>query len=161
MSSVAEAPSQTAARAFVIERQGDLAILWFDLPGEKVNKFSSAVLREFSALMDQFASATDVKKIIIASRKPGIYIAGADVSEFTTVSGAEQAKEYVRLGQETFTKLAKLPQTTGAPGFTSCANARPASASASVCAAVPATVTGDIAPARMNGVMSVAWLACA
>jgi hypothetical protein len=54
---------------------------------------------------------------------------------------------------------AKLPQTTGAPGFTSCANARPASASASVCAAVPATVTGDIAPDRMNGVTIVAWLA--
>ena len=35
----------------------------------------------------------------------------------------------------------------------------PDSASASVCAAVPATVTGDIAPARMNGVMIVAWLA--
>jgi 3-hydroxyacyl-CoA dehydrogenase/enoyl-CoA hydratase/3-hydroxybutyryl-CoA epimerase len=112
MTSVAEAPSQTATRAFVIERQGDLAIVWFDLPGEKVNKFSSAVLREFSALMDQFATASEVKQIIIASRKPGIYIAGADVSEFTTVSGAEQAKEYVRLGQETFTKLAKLPQTT-------------------------------------------------
>ena len=27
--------------------------------------------------------------------------------------------------------------------------------------AVPATVTGDIAPARMNGVMSVAWFASA
>lgn len=112
MTSVAEAPSQTASRAFVIERQGDLAILWFDLPGEKVNKFSSAVLREFSAVIDHFASTSDVKKIVIASRKPGIYIAGADVTEFTTVSGAEQAREYVRLGQEVFTKLARLPQTT-------------------------------------------------
>ena len=34
----------------------------------------------------------------------------------------------------------------------------PASDSASVCATVPATVTGDIAPARMNGVTMVAWL---
>ncbi len=47
---------------------------------------------------------------------------------------------------------AKLPSTTGAPGLTSWMNAMPDSASASVCAAVPATVTGDIAPARMNGV---------
>ena len=54
---------------------------------------------------------------------------------------------------------AKLPSTTGAPGFTSCASAMPASASASVCATVPATVTGDIAPARMKGVTMVAWLA--
>ena len=56
---------------------------------------------------------------------------------------------------------AKLPRITGAPGRTSWTKAIPASASASVCAAVPATVTGDIAPARMNGVMRVAWLACA
>ncbi len=54
---------------------------------------------------------------------------------------------------------AKLPSTTGAPGATSWTKAIPESASASVCAAVPATVTGDIAPARMNGVMIVAWLA--
>jgi hypothetical protein len=56
---------------------------------------------------------------------------------------------------------AKDPRITGAPGRTSWTKAMPARASASVCAAVPATVTGDIAPARMNGVMSVAWLACA
>ncbi len=54
---------------------------------------------------------------------------------------------------------AKLPMTTGAPGLTSCASAMPASDSASVCATVPATVTGDMAPARMNGVTIVAWLA--
>ncbi len=38
-------------------------------------------------------------------------------------------------------------------------NAMPASASASVCVAVPAIVTGDIAPARMNGVTMQAWFA--
>src|SRR5271168_1631947 len=48
---------------------------------------------------------------------------------------------------------AKLPRTTGAPGLTNCTNASPARASASVCATVPATVTGDIAPAKMKGVM--------
>jgi hypothetical protein len=37
----------------------------------------------------------------------------------------------------------------------------PASASASVWVAVPATVAGLMAPARMNGVISTAWLACA
>jgi 3-hydroxyacyl-CoA dehydrogenase/enoyl-CoA hydratase/3-hydroxybutyryl-CoA epimerase len=112
MTSVATAPSQASTRAFVVERQGELAILWFDLPGEKVNKFSSAVLRELSAVFDHFASASDVKQIIIASRKPGIFIAGADVTEFTTVSGAEAAKAYVQLGQEVFGKLTKLPQVT-------------------------------------------------
>src|ERR1700734_1613274 len=48
---------------------------------------------------------------------------------------------------------AKLPSTTGAPGLTNCTNATPAKAPAKVCATVPATVTGDMAPARMKGVM--------
>jgi hypothetical protein len=58
-------------------------------------------------------------------------------------------------------ELAKLPSTTGAPGRTSWTNVIPASASASVCAATPAAVTGAIAPARMKGVSSVAWFASA
>ena len=53
---------------------------------------------------------------------------------------------------------ANEPKTTGAPGRTSCTKVMPASASASVCAATPAVVTGAIAPARMNGVMRQAWL---
>src|SRR6187397_1948956 len=53
------------------------------------------------------------------------------------------------------------PRTTGAPGRTSWAKAIPPSASARVWAHTPAAVTGAIAPARMNGVRSVAWLASA
>jgi 3-hydroxyacyl-CoA dehydrogenase / enoyl-CoA hydratase / 3-hydroxybutyryl-CoA epimerase len=110
MTSVAESPRATA-RAFTIEREGDLAILWFDLPGEKVNKFSSAVLHELSAVVDQIA-ASDAKKVVIASRKKGMFIAGADVEEFTTVTSAEQARAFVTLGQEVFTKIQNLKQTT-------------------------------------------------
>ena len=111
MTSVAEAPSLNT-RAFTIERQGDLAILWFDLPGEKVNKFSSAVLLELSGVLDELAGSPQLTKVVFASRKPGIFIAGADVTEFTTVTGIDQAKQYVLLGQQVFTKVAKLPQTT-------------------------------------------------
>ena len=112
MTSVAEASTSSAARAFTIERAGELATVWFDLPGEKVNKFSTPVLHELSSVLDELAASNDIKKIVFASRKPGIFIAGADVTEFTTVSSADQAKKYILLGQEVFTKLQKLPQTT-------------------------------------------------
>jgi 3-hydroxyacyl-CoA dehydrogenase/enoyl-CoA hydratase/3-hydroxybutyryl-CoA epimerase len=98
--------------AFTTERDGDLAVVWFDLPGEKINKFSSTVMLEFSALIEELAAMTDVKRIVFASRKPGIFIAGADVSEFTKATSPDEAREYVRLGQQTFQKLAKLPQVT-------------------------------------------------
>src|ERR1700756_2432159 len=98
--------------AFRIERDGDLAVLWFDLPGEKVNKFSSAVMQEFAAIVDQLEKAADIKRIIVASGKPSIFIAGADVSEFTKVTTVDQAKAYTRFGQQTLHRFSKLPQVT-------------------------------------------------
>jgi 3-hydroxyacyl-CoA dehydrogenase / enoyl-CoA hydratase / 3-hydroxybutyryl-CoA epimerase len=112
MTSVVDRSTAPTAGAFIIERMGDLAIVWFDLPGEKVNKFSSSVMLEFDVLLDELAASTEIRKVIFASRKPGIYIAGADVSEFTKARSAEEAKEYVRLGQNAFQKLARLPQAT-------------------------------------------------
>jgi 3-hydroxyacyl-CoA dehydrogenase/enoyl-CoA hydratase/3-hydroxybutyryl-CoA epimerase len=106
---VAETPTSRTT-AFTVEREGDLAIIWFDLPGEKVNKFSSAVIREFAAVVDELETS-DAKRIILASRKPGIFIAGADVSEFTLATTIEQAKEYTRFGNQLFNRFSKLPQT--------------------------------------------------
>jgi 3-hydroxyacyl-CoA dehydrogenase/enoyl-CoA hydratase/3-hydroxybutyryl-CoA epimerase len=99
-----------AAAAFRIEREGDLAIVWFDLPGEKVNKFSSTVMMEFARIVDDMERATDIKRIIIASGKPSIFIAGADVSEFTKADTPELAREYTRFGQQAFHRFSKLPQ---------------------------------------------------
>ena len=109
-SSVMEAPPQTSAPAFRTEREGDLAIVWFDLPGEKVNKFSSTVMMEFASVVDSLERAADIKRIILASGKPNIFIAGADVSEFSKATSPEQAKEYTRFGQQTFHRFSKLPQ---------------------------------------------------
>jgi 3-hydroxyacyl-CoA dehydrogenase/enoyl-CoA hydratase/3-hydroxybutyryl-CoA epimerase len=106
---VAEALPQNA---FTIERDGDLAIVWFDYPGEKVNKFSSWVMREFSGVVDKLAASSDIKRVVVASRKPGVFIAGADITEFTKVTSPEQAKEYTRFGQQTLHRFSKLPQVT-------------------------------------------------
>src|SRR5216110_817525 len=110
MTTLAEATPQTAASAFRIQRDGDLAVIWFDLPGEKVNKFSSTVMMEFAVIVDQMEKASDIKRIIIASGKPSIFIAGADVTEFTQATSAELAKEFTRFGQQTFHRFSKLPQ---------------------------------------------------
>ena len=103
-----------APSAFRIEREGDLAIVWFDLPGEKVNKFSSTVMMEFSAIVDDLERSKDIKRVVIASGKPSIFIAGADVAEFTKASTIELAREYTRFGQQTFHRFSKLPQVKAA-----------------------------------------------
>ncbi|MEA2414626.1 MAG: 3-hydroxyacyl-CoA dehydrogenase / enoyl-CoA hydratase / 3-hydroxybutyryl-CoA epimerase [Thermoanaerobaculia bacterium] len=111
MTSVAESPSRIGS-AFRIERDGDLAIIWFDLPGEKVNKFSTAVMSEFAAVVDELENDREIKRVIIASGKPSIFIAGADVTEFSKAESAEQAAEYTRFGQQTIHRFSKLPQVT-------------------------------------------------
>jgi 3-hydroxyacyl-CoA dehydrogenase/enoyl-CoA hydratase/3-hydroxybutyryl-CoA epimerase len=110
MTSLVEAPR--AASAFRIEQDGDLAIVWFDLPGEKVNKFSSTVMAEFATVVDDLERSSDIKRVIVASGKPSIFIAGADVTEFSKASSAEQAAEYTRFGQQTIHRFSKLPQVT-------------------------------------------------
>ncbi|MHB0972167.1 MAG: 3-hydroxyacyl-CoA dehydrogenase NAD-binding domain-containing protein [Thermoanaerobaculia bacterium] len=106
-------PAQTPPTgAFRLERDGDLAVLWFDLPGEKVNKFSSSVIVEFDRLVDEIAAMKDLAFLVVTSAKPGIFIAGADVSEFTNATSVEQAREFIAFGQRTFSKFEKLPQIT-------------------------------------------------
>ncbi|MBV8543408.1 MAG: enoyl-CoA hydratase/isomerase family protein [Acidobacteria bacterium] len=111
MTTLAETPARTGS-AFRIEREGDLATVWFDLPGEKVNKFSTAVMSEFAAVVDELENDRDIKRVIIASGKPSIFIAGADVTEFSKATSAEQAAEYTRFGQQTIHRFSKLPQVT-------------------------------------------------
>ncbi len=110
MNSVAEGPVRTF-QAFRIEREGDLAVIWFDLPGEKVNKFSSSVMVEFAEVVGEMERALSPQNCP-ASAKPSVFIAGADTTEFSRATSAEQAKEYVRLGQLTFHRWSRLPQVT-------------------------------------------------
>jgi 3-hydroxyacyl-CoA dehydrogenase/enoyl-CoA hydratase/3-hydroxybutyryl-CoA epimerase len=111
MPSLVEA-SPRSTYAFRLERSGDLAIVWFDLPGEKVNKFSSTVMTEFAAVVEELERDAEIKRVIIASGKPSIFIAGADVSEFSKAASEEQAREYTRFGQQTIHRFSKLPQVT-------------------------------------------------
>ncbi len=69
MTTLVETPPRTAS-AFRIERDGNLAIVWFDLPGEKVNKFSSTVMVEFASVVDELERDGEIKRIIVASGKP-------------------------------------------------------------------------------------------
>ncbi len=52
----------------------------------------------------------------------------------------------------------KPPYTNGEPARAVCATTSPASASACCCASAPASVTGAIAPASVNGVSTTTWL---
>src|SRR5262252_9755109 len=84
-----------------------LAIVTFDLPGEKVNKFSRAVLEELESLVGRLAGETRIRALLLQSGKPDVFIAGADVKEFVNAR-PEDSSELVRRVQGLFERVARL-----------------------------------------------------
>ena len=84
-----------------------LAVVTFDLPGEKVNKFSRAVLEELESLVGRLAGETRIGALLLQSGKPDVFIAGADVKEFVNAR-PEDSSELVRRVQGLFERVARL-----------------------------------------------------
>lgn len=102
-----------AGNAFRLEVEPDgLAILTFDLPGGRANKYSTPVMAELETVLDGLAKRSDVKALLLVSGKPEIFIAGADVNEIAKASDPADIATGVRRGQEIFGKLANLPFPT-------------------------------------------------
>lgn len=108
----ARKPERLANQAFQLSVEPDgLAVLTFDCPGEKVNKYSTAVMTELDVLLDELPARPGIKALLLVSGKPDIFIAGADVNEIARAE-ASQAQEGVRRGHRIFNKLANLPFPT-------------------------------------------------
>lgn len=88
-----------------------LAILTFDLPGEKVNKLSTPVVSELADALLRLEREARIRGLLIRSGKPDVFIAGADVKEFATVEGGA-VRTMVERVQALYEQLAHLPYPT-------------------------------------------------
>lgn len=95
----------TPPRTFRIERDGDVAVVVFDLAGESVNKFSQSVIAEFDGLFDALEHDASVKGVVIISGKADGFIAGADIDEFLTYTTAAMASHASAEGQRRFARV--------------------------------------------------------
>jgi 3-hydroxyacyl-CoA dehydrogenase/enoyl-CoA hydratase/3-hydroxybutyryl-CoA epimerase len=91
--------------------QPDIAIVEFDLPGEKVNKFSTPVMLRLKEVTETLAKSS-YKAVIFKSNKNKIYIAGADIEEIQAMTTAEQIESAVNAGQSIMNMIEDLPQVT-------------------------------------------------
>ncbi len=90
-------------------RDCGIAMLTFDLPGERVNKLTTPVMEQFSQVIDELAGNQKVEAIIIESAKEGIFIAGADIREIQGVNDPRMGETLARKGQAIFDRLESLP----------------------------------------------------
>ena len=96
--------------AFSYEINKDsIALLTFDLPGEKINKLTTPVMDELDKVLDEIALRKEIKALVFRSGKDGSFIVGADIAEIRSIMDATIGERLARHGQAVLNKLEALP----------------------------------------------------
>jgi 3-hydroxyacyl-CoA dehydrogenase/enoyl-CoA hydratase/3-hydroxybutyryl-CoA epimerase len=91
--------------------KGDIALLEFDLVGEKVNKLSSPVMMRLKEVVAELGRS-NYKAVVLISRKSKIFIAGADIEEIKRINSKEEFTKVLVQAHEIFNALEDLPMVT-------------------------------------------------
>ena len=97
--------AETVGFSREVDAQGMLHVV-FDRPGERVNLLDERLLRELGAVLDEVRRRDDVRGILFASAKPGMFLAGMDVEQIAAVRDAYRSAEGARFGQSVFQRIA-------------------------------------------------------
>lgn len=94
--------------------ENGFAIIEFDQPDSKVNVLSSSSLAELEAIIAQLKTRQDLKGLLIASAKPDVFIAGADIKEIESLKSHSDTEAIVKKGQNILNSLERLNMPTAA-----------------------------------------------
>ncbi len=94
--------------------ENKIAILEFDQPDSKVNMLNTQTMTELAGIIDRLkgVSKAEVRALIITSKKPGIFIAGADIKEIEHIVTTDGARDKARKGKEILNGLQNLDMVT-------------------------------------------------
>ena len=103
-----------------LEHRDGVGILWLDTPGQKVNMLNVDALRQMEALFDEIQTEPGCQSVVIISRKPENFLAGVDISLFTSLTSAE-LQAVTADGQRFFNRIANFPKPVLAAVHGGCA----------------------------------------
>src|SRR6478752_1686126 len=95
-------------------RDDGVAVLTFDQPGSKANVLTRELWTEFGETLASLATRTDLKGLVLASAKPGIFIAGADLKLLANAPGPNdpEVRAFIEQGLRVLEQLEALPFPT-------------------------------------------------
>jgi 3-hydroxyacyl-CoA dehydrogenase/enoyl-CoA hydratase/3-hydroxybutyryl-CoA epimerase len=91
--------------SFTTAIENGIAVVTFNLPGEPVNKLTSASRVELEALLLALREDAEAKAVVLISGKADNFIAGADIEEFTALTSQDAAERLSFEGQETVSRV--------------------------------------------------------
>ena len=91
--------------------RGEIAFVEFDLVGEKVNKLSSPVMARLKEVIEELGRS-NFKAVVLISRKPKIYIAGADIEEIKKINTVEAFSQVLDQAHAILNSFEDLPIPT-------------------------------------------------
>lgn len=89
----------------------DIIWLYADKEGTSTNVLSAAVLEELYEILGVLQKERPQGVVILSGKKTG-FIAGADINEFTTLSGQKDAEDLIGRGQAVLDRLAVMDMPT-------------------------------------------------
>jgi 3-hydroxyacyl-CoA dehydrogenase/enoyl-CoA hydratase/3-hydroxybutyryl-CoA epimerase len=92
-------------------RDDGVLVVSLDVPGEKLNVLSLALLDEFESLFRQIEKDATLRGVVIISGKAEGFIAGADIKQFVNVTTAAEAKALAGKGHDLLNRIevSKIP----------------------------------------------------
>jgi 3-hydroxyacyl-CoA dehydrogenase/enoyl-CoA hydratase/3-hydroxybutyryl-CoA epimerase len=86
--------------------------LVFDHPTEKMNVISAQFMEEFLEILDRIGKDDKVRGVVLESRKPGVFIAGADIKWLQDLKTAEDCRNFAKMAHVPFDRLEALKVPT-------------------------------------------------
>jgi 3-hydroxyacyl-CoA dehydrogenase/enoyl-CoA hydratase/3-hydroxybutyryl-CoA epimerase len=87
-------------------REGGIAVVTYDVPGEPVNTLKASFNDEFESMLSDVERDPRIKAAVLISGKPDSFIVGADIEMLKSAASAHDAEALCRKGHRTIARLA-------------------------------------------------------
>jgi 3-hydroxyacyl-CoA dehydrogenase / enoyl-CoA hydratase / 3-hydroxybutyryl-CoA epimerase len=91
-----------------MEIENGFAVIRLDQPGKPVNVLSADLVDSMLEVIERLERG-EARAAVILSEKPGVWIAGADIEQFTTLGSAADGERLSRTAHELLARLERLP----------------------------------------------------
>jgi 3-hydroxyacyl-CoA dehydrogenase/enoyl-CoA hydratase/3-hydroxybutyryl-CoA epimerase len=84
----------------------------FDHPTEKMNVISAQFMEELLNCLDRIGKDEKVRGVVLESKKPGVFVAGADIKWLLDLKTAEDCRNFAKMAHVPFDRLEALKVPT-------------------------------------------------